>query len=93
MHGLEATIEPTPRRAGMTTSREMTNPTHQGEERTPLDEDIRGMSEEPGSGVRMCHEQGKTAVYLSNDGRSIVEHEPNGLIRHLPLDTNSPSDT
>ena len=45
------------------------------------------MSEEPGSGIRMCHEQGKTAVYLSRDGRFIVEHEPNGAIRHLPLAT------
>ena len=93
MHGIEAAIEPIPRRAGMTTSREMTSSTHRREEREPLDGDIRAMSEQRGSGVRMCHEQGKTAVYLSNDGRSIVEHEPHGVIRHLPLDTDSRSDT
>ena len=93
MHRIEAGIEPIPRRAGMTTAREMTNPTHRREERKPLDEDIRAMSEQRGSGVRMCHEQGKTAVYLSNDGRSIVEHEPHGVIRHLPLDTDPRSDT
>ncbi len=50
-----------------------------------LDKAIRAMSEEPGSGVRMCHEQGKTAVYLSHDRQSIIEHEPDGTIRHLPL--------
>ena len=37
------------------------------------------MSEEPGSGVRMCHEQGKTAVCLSQDGQWLIEHESNGL--------------
>ena len=93
MHGIEAAIEPIPRRAGMTTSREMTNPTRRREGTEPLDQDIRAMSEQSGSGVRMCHEQGKTAVYLSDDGRSIVEHEPHGVIRHLPLDTDSRSGT
>ena len=44
------------------------------------------MSEEPGSGVRMCHEQGKTAVYLSDDERFLIEHEPNGTVRRVPLD-------
>ena len=50
-----------------------------------IEHDIRTMSEEPGGGVRMCHEQRKTAVYLSDDGQYIVEHEPNGYIRRLPL--------
>ena len=50
-----------------------------------LEHDVRKMSEEPGSGVRMCHEQRKTAVYLSEDGQYIVEHEPSGLIRRLPV--------
>ena len=51
-----------------------------------LEDAIRAMDGEPGSGVRMCHEQGKTAVYLSDDGKYIVEHEPSGIIRRLPLD-------
>ena len=56
-----------------------------------LDQNIRAMTEQSGSGVRMCHEQGKTAAHLSDDGRSIVEHEPHGVVRHLPLDTDSRS--
>ena len=51
-----------------------------------LEDDIRKMSEEPGSGVQMCHAQGKTAVYLSDDEMFIVEHEPEGTIRRFPLD-------
>ena len=70
----------------MTTSRDWTEPTRRREAADALDRDIKAMSEEPGSGVRMCHEQGKTAVYLSRDGRFIVEHEPHGAIRHEPLD-------
>ena len=34
----------------------------------------------------MCHEQGKTAVYLSEDEHWIVEHPPNGAIMRRPLD-------
>lgn len=49
--------------------------------------DIRTMDAEPGSGVRMCHAQRKTAVYLSGDGQHIVEHDPNGTIRRRPLGT------
>ena len=47
----------------------------------PLSRRIREVSQSPGSSVRMCHEQGKTAIYLSDDGEHIVEHEPNGTIR------------
>ena len=43
---------------------------------------LREMSEQPGSSVRMCHEQGKTAVYLSRDGRWLVHHAPDGTIRY-----------
>ena len=50
-----------------------------------LDRDIHSMSESPGSGVRMCHAQRKTAVYLSRDGQYLVEHEPEGTIRRLLL--------
>ena len=34
----------------------------------------------------MCHEQGKTAVYLSEDKTCIVEHPPHGPITRTPLD-------
>ena len=33
----------------------------------------------------MCHAQGKTAVYLSDDGQYIVEHSPAGTIVRKPL--------
>ena len=71
----------------MATSRGWTDSSRRRAAAEALDQDIQAMSEEPGSGIRMCHEQGKTAVYLSRDGRFIVEHEPNGAIRHLPLAT------
>ena len=45
-----------------------------------LSQAIEEMSRTPGSGVRMCHEQGKTAVYLSRDGKFIVTHPPDGPI-------------
>ena len=50
-----------------------------------LDRRIREMAAEPDAGVRMCHEQGKTAVYLSDDGNSIVHHAPDGTVRHTPV--------
>ena len=50
-----------------------------------LERDIRAMEDEAGSSIAMCHEQGKTAVYLSDDGKYIVEREPGGAIRRLPL--------
>ena len=43
------------------------------------------MSRTPGSGVAMCHAQGKTAVYLSDDGEDIVEHAPDGTIARKPF--------
>ena len=46
---------------------------------------IEEMSRTPGSGVRMCHEQGKTAVYLSKDGAHIIHHAPDGTIRKTAL--------
>ena len=70
----------------MTDTRDWTNPSRQREAAAGLERDIERMSESEGSGVHMCHEQGKTAVYLSSDGSCIVEHEPSGTIRHLPLD-------
>lgn len=41
---------------------------------------------QPGSGIAMCHRQGKTAVYLSDDGRYIVEHPPHGPIIRISLE-------
>ena len=43
------------------------------------------MSKTPGSGVAMCHAQGKTTVFLSADGKYIVEHTPDGPIIRKPL--------
>lgn len=37
---------------------------------------IREMEQASESGISMCHRQRKTAVYLANDGTSIVEHTP-----------------
>ena len=50
-----------------------------------IDDSIDEMSRTPGSGVAMCHAQGKTAVYLSDDGKYIVEHSPDGMIIRTPL--------
>ena len=50
-----------------------------------LSASIDEMSRTPGSGVAMCHAQGKTAVYLSDDGQYIVEHSPDGTIVRKPL--------
>ena len=47
------------------------------------------MERTPESGVKMCHEQGKTAVYLSEDGKYIVEHSPHGAITRTPLTPGS----
>ena len=43
------------------------------------------MARTPGSGTAMCHEQGKTAVYLSADGQFIVQHPPHGPITFTPF--------
>ena len=50
-----------------------------------LQASIDEMSRTPGSGVAMCHAQGKTAVYLSDDGKYLVEHEPDGTIIRKPF--------
>ena len=39
------------------------------------------MERTPGSGIAMCHQQGKTAVYVSEDRKYLVEHPPHGTIR------------
>ena len=70
----------------MKPSRDWTNPKHRRELAEALDRDIQAMNDEPGSGVRMSHEQGKTAVYLSRDGQFLVEHEPDGRIRRTLLE-------
>ena len=50
-----------------------------------LIDDLRQMQQTPGSGVAMCHAQGKTAVYLSRDRKYIVEHPPHGPITRTPV--------
>lgn len=50
-----------------------------------LEQSIAEMARTPGSGVAMCHEQGKTAVYLSEDKTCIVEHPPHGPVTRTPL--------
>lgn len=49
-----------------------------------LDELIEAMDRTPNSGIAMCHKQGKTAVYVSEDRRYIVEHPPHGPITRKP---------
>jgi len=51
-----------------------------------MEQSIAEMGRTPGSGIAMCHEQGKTAVYLSEDKTCIVEHPPHGPITRTPLD-------
>ena len=46
--------------------------------------EMRRAAREPGSGVKMCHRQGKTAVYVSDDGLSIIHHAPDGTITRKP---------
>ncbi len=90
---LEERTDRMPQYPGTTARTDWTDPIRRRETAEALEQDIRALCAEPGSGVRMCHEQGKTAVYLSRDGRYIVEHEPNGTIRHLPLEVDSAADS
>ena len=41
---------------------------------------LRAMSRDPKSGIKLCHAQGKAAIYLSADGDHIVTEHPNGDI-------------
>ena len=52
--------------------------------RNAIVERIKADASTPGSGVQMCHRQGKTAVYLSADRRHIIHHAPDGTIEHKP---------
>ena len=58
----------------------------------PLDEFIAEMERTPNSGVKMCHEQGKTAVYRTDDGKWLVEHPPHGPITLRPFKPDSGPD-
>lgn len=51
-----------------------------------LDEFIEWMDRTPGSGVKMCHEQGKTAIYRTDDGKWLVKHPPHGPITLRPCE-------
>lgn len=55
-----------------------TEPGHEAPD--PLGTRIRELSRTRGSSVEMCHAQGKTAVYLSDDGLDLISHPPNGTI-------------
>ena len=50
-----------------------------------IEKDMDDMQRTPRSGVKMCHEQGKTAVYLSEDKQYIVHEPPNGPITRKRL--------
>ena len=54
-----------------------------------LDELIEQMDRTPNSGIAMCHAQGKTAVYVSEDRRHIVEHPPHGPITRRQRDSGT----
>lgn len=56
-----------------------------------LDEFIEHMDRTPDSGIAMCHARGKTAVYVSEDRRYIVEHPPHGPITRRPRDLGTTS--
>ena len=61
-------------------------PEHEDDERMRrLGASIREMACTPGSAVAMCHEQGKTAVYLSKDRKHIVAHSPHGPIKRTRI--------
>ena len=60
-------------------------PTRPTEGQRRLDQAIARTTQTPDSGIAMCHRQGKTAVYLSDDETCIVEHPPHGPIRRTPL--------
>ena len=60
-------------------------PTPPTERQRLLDEAVRRTTQTPGSGIAMCHRQGKTAVYLSDDEKYIVEHPPHGPTKHTPV--------
>ena len=47
-------------------------------------DEFQRMQDTPDSGAIMCHQQGKTAVYLSADHKYIVEHPPHGPITRTP---------
>ena len=69
--------------------RNWTDPEIAEEAMEGLRRQMRQTGEDPDSGIRMCHRQGKTAVYLSDDGHSIIEHSPDGIITETPFSTSA----
>ena len=55
-----------------------------------LDELIEQMDRTPDGNIAMCHAQGKTAVYVSEDRQYIIEHPPHGPITRRPRDPGVP---
>ena len=70
--------------------RNWTDPEIAAEAIQGLRREMRQAGEDPDSGIAMCHRQGKTAVYLSDDGHSIIEHSPDGTITQTPFSPSGP---
>ena len=64
--------------------RDWDNPITAHKAREALKKSMASMSNDPDSGVKMCHKLGKTAVYLSEDRRTMIFHAPDGTIRTKP---------
>ena len=52
-----------------------------------LHEQMMRDSASPDAGVKMCHAQGKTAVYVCDDGIHMVWHAPDGTIHRKRRDS------
>ena len=48
-------------------------------------ESIAKRARAPGSEIATCHSRGKTAVYVSDDGKAIVEQPPHGAAKRMGL--------
>ena len=60
-------------------------PTPPTQRQQRLDRGICQTTQTADSAIAMCHRQGKTAVYLSDDETCIAEHPPHGPIKRSPL--------
>ena len=71
---MRRTTEPSPWKTPRRTFATGTSPGVTDQTWAAIRASIDEMSRTSGSGVGMCHGQGKTAVYLLDDGKSLVEH-------------------
>ena len=60
--------------------RDWTNPDITRRAMEALDRQMIQDSSDPGAGVRMCHAQGTTAVYVSEGGAEMIWHAQDGTI-------------